>query len=155
MKSPARFPLLCLSATVLLLGGCDAVTSTLGLETAKLKAAKLEAESKAVGAACRQSGRALEDCYSLYNWLSVDHIYAGWMSMDEYMRENKLETVKPDLPPMREPLPAKKKKATAQPAANPAPEGASAPLSPLASPTTSPDASSSSGAPSSPQGPAS
>jgi hypothetical protein len=142
-------------AAALLLGGCDAVSSALGLEDAKLKAARLEAESKAVGAACRQSGRALEDCYSLYNWLSVDSIYAGWMAMDEYMRDNKLETVRPDLPPMREPLPPKKKKpaAGAQAAAAANPQQGASP-SPSPSPTT-PAAAASPGALSPPQGPAS
>lgn len=68
----------------------------------------MEPEAKAVGSACRQSGRAIEDCYSIYGWLPKAGIYAGWREMDEYMRENKLETVAPQLPPP-EPPGAKRK----------------------------------------------
>lgn len=95
-----------------LLGGCDQVTQQLGLEDLGKKEARLEAEGKAVGSACRQSGRAIEDCYSIYAWLPKAAIYAGWREMDGYMRENQLDTVAPQLPPP-EPPGAKKKKKTA------------------------------------------
>jgi len=97
-------------AAPLLLGGCDQVQSKLGIEDQAAKAAKLEAEGKAVGGACRQSGRAIEDCYSIYGWLPKAGIYAGWREMDEYMRENKLETIVPQLPPPEPPGARKKKK---------------------------------------------
>lgn len=70
----------------------------------------MEPEAKAVGSACRQSGRAIEDCYSIYGWLPKAGIYAGWREMDEYMRENKLETVAPQLPPPEPPGARKKAK---------------------------------------------
>jgi hypothetical protein len=73
--------------------GCDQVSQKLGMEDPAKKEARLEPEAKAVGSACRQSGRAIEDCYSIYGWLPKAGIYAGWREMDEYMRENKLETI--------------------------------------------------------------
>jgi hypothetical protein len=96
---------------ILGLGACDQVNQKLGLEDPAKKEAKTEQEAKAVGSACRQSGRAIEDCYSIYNWLPKAGIYAGWREMDEYMRENKLETIEPQLPPPEGPGSKKKKKA--------------------------------------------
>ena len=80
------------------------------MEDPAKKEARLEPEAKAVGSACRQSGRAIEDCYSIYGWLPKAGIYAGWREMDEYMRENKLETIVPQLPPPEPPGARKKKK---------------------------------------------
>ena len=93
------------------LTACDQVGQKLGLEDPAKKEAKAEQEAKAVGSACRQSGRAIEDCYSIYSWLPKAGIYAGWREMDEYMRENKLETIAPQLPPPEAPGTKKKKKA--------------------------------------------
>jgi hypothetical protein len=70
-----------------LLTGCD----LLGLDTPEKKAA----DGQAIGAACRQAGRALEDCYLLNKRSDAAAIYAGWREMDDYMRENKLEVVEP------------------------------------------------------------
>ena len=94
-----------LIACSLLLGlsGCDLIQQKLGIEAPAVKAARLDAEGQAVGSACRQSGRAIEDCYSIYSWLSKASIYQGWRDMDAYMRENKLETVEPQLPPPQPP----------------------------------------------------
>lgn len=97
-------------AAPLLLGGCDQVQSKLGIEDQAAKAAKLEAEGKAVGGACRQSGRAIEDCYSVYYWLPKDAVYGGWREMDVYMRENQIQTIAPTLPPAPPPEDPKKKK---------------------------------------------
>ena len=91
------------SALLLSLGGCDLIQQRLGLEDPAVKAARLEAEGQAVGGGCRQSGRAIEDCYAIYSWLQKAAIYAGWRDMDGYMRENKLETVEPLLPPPQSP----------------------------------------------------
>jgi hypothetical protein len=100
-----------LIACSLLLGlsGCDLIQQKLGIEAPAVKAARLDAEGQAVGSACRQSGRAIEDCYSIYSWLSKASIYQGWRDMDAYMRENKLETVEPQLPPPQPPGTRKKK----------------------------------------------
>lgn len=109
---------------ILGLGACDQVSSKLGLEDPAKKEAKSEQEAKAVGSACRQSGRAIEDCYSIYSWLPKAGIYAGWREMDEYMRENKLETIAPQLPPP-EPPGTKKKKKAAEPASEGEPKAES------------------------------
>lgn len=93
---------------VLALTACDQVEQKLGLEDPAKKEARMEPEAKAVGSACRQSGRAIEDCYAIYGWLPKAGIYAGWREMDEYMRENKLETVAPQLPPPEPPGTKKK-----------------------------------------------
>lgn len=102
--------LIFLSLALLLLAGCDQVNQKLGLEDPARKEARLEGEGKAVGSACRQSGRAIEDCYSIYNWLPKSAIFAGWREMDEYMRQNQIETVVPQLPPAEPPGARKKKK---------------------------------------------
>lgn len=108
---PASFlPCLLLLATPWL-SGCDQITQKMGLEDPSKKEARLEPEGKAVGSACRHSGRAIEDCYSIYSWLPKAAIYAGWREMDAYMRENQIETVPPQLPPPEPPGAKKKKKA--------------------------------------------
>lgn len=76
-----------------ILGGCE----LLGMEDpAKIAAAK-EAEGKAVGGACRHSGRALEDCYLMNPKAGKAAIFAGWRDMDAYMRDNKIDAMEPDL----------------------------------------------------------
>ena len=109
-SEPGR-KLLIISSLLLALSGCDAVQQKLGLEAPAAKLARNEAEGKAVGGACRQSGRAIEDCYSIYAWLPKSAIYEGWRDMDIYMRENKLQTVEPQLPPPQPPGAKKKKPA--------------------------------------------
>ena len=74
------------------------IQQKMGLENPAAKAAKDEADGKAVGGACRQSGRAIEDCYSIYGWLPKAGIYAGWREMDEYLRETKGEGIAPVIP---------------------------------------------------------
>jgi hypothetical protein len=81
--------------TSTLLAGCD----MLGIESATVTAEKRSAEGKAIGAACRNAARAIEDCYTLNKRAEKASIYAGWREMDDYMRENKLEPVTPLLPP--------------------------------------------------------
>lgn len=95
--------------SVLTLAGCDQIANRLGLQDPAVKTAQDDAEGRAVGGACRQAGRAIEDCYSIYSWLPKASIYEGWRDMDEYMRENKLETIAPQLPPP-EPPGSKKKR---------------------------------------------
>ena len=99
----------------LTLTGCDQVSQKLGMEDPAKKEARLEPEAKAVGSACRHSGRAIEDCYSIYSWLPKSGIYAGWREMDSYMRENEIETSPPQLPPPEPPSLGKKKKKAAAP----------------------------------------
>lgn len=90
-------------AFLFFLTGCEQVNELLGLEDLAQKEARLEADGKAVGGGCRQSGRALEDCYAIYSWLPRAAVYAGWRDMDAYMRENNIETIEPQLPPVEPP----------------------------------------------------
>ena len=73
------------------LAGCD----QLGIETPDKVAARVEADGKAIGGACRHAGRALEDCYEINRRASKAAVYAGWRDMDAYMRENNIAVVKP------------------------------------------------------------
>ncbi|EXI69424.1 MAG: hypothetical protein AW08_00636 [Candidatus Accumulibacter adjunctus] len=127
MFDRARLPFRTLLIACWLLPGlsaCDSAQQAVGIEPAGAKLARLDAEGKAVGGACRQSGRAIEDCYSIYSWLPKASIYEGWRDMDIYMRENKLETVEPQLPPPQPPGSKKKRAAASEPAEG---EGKSAP----------------------------
>lgn len=85
------------------LNGCDMIQQQMGIEDPVEKAARTDGEGRAVGGACRQSGRAIEDCYAIYAWLPKAAIYEGWRDMDAYMRDNKLETIEPQLPPVSAP----------------------------------------------------
>ena len=116
---PGRALLTVLIAIVLSAGltGCDMIQQQLGIEDPAAKAAKADAEGKAVGGACRQSGRAIEDCYSIYSWLPKSATYEGWRDMDAYMRDNKLETVEPQLPPVAAPGTRRKAPAAENPSA--------------------------------------
>jgi hypothetical protein len=105
-----KTPYIALVIACLQFAGCDLINQKLGLEDPAKKEARQESEGKAVGSACRQSGRAIEDCYSIYSWLPKSPIYAGWREMDAYMRENQLETIAPQLPPPEPPSNGKKKK---------------------------------------------
>ncbi len=93
------------------LTGCEQVNQALGLEDAAKKEARQEAEGRAVGGACRHSGRAIEDCYAIYTWLPKAAVFGGWRDMDTYMRENKIDTVAPQLPPPEPPGKKRKKPA--------------------------------------------
>ena len=73
--------------------GCD----QLGIESAEKTAAARDADGKAVGGACRHAGRAIEDCYAIYKKAERAAIFAGWRDMNDYMRENKIDAVAPQL----------------------------------------------------------
>lgn len=82
---------LTLPLIVLALTACD----QLGIDTPAQTAARIEADGKAVGGACRHAGRALEDCYLMNRRASKAAVYAGWRDMDAYMRENSISVVAP------------------------------------------------------------
>jgi len=85
-------------SVALLLAAVGAVGCNLfGSEAAEAAAARREADGKAVGGACRHAGRAIEDCYTLNRRADKSAVYAGWREMNDYMRENKLEPVAPQL----------------------------------------------------------
>ncbi len=92
--------LLCCSP--LWLAGCD----QLGIESATAVASRNEATGKAVGAACRHAGRAIEDCYTLNKKADKGAVFAGWKEMNDYMRENKIDEVKPVIPVTKPAAPA-------------------------------------------------
>jgi hypothetical protein len=92
----------------LALAGCD----QLGIESSASTKARVDADDKAVGGACRHAGRAIEDCYTLNKKADKAAVFAGWREMNEYMVENKLEPVVPVIPP-EPPKPAKPAKAAA------------------------------------------
>ena len=79
--------------TCLLLAGCD----MLGIESPEKTAAARDADGRAIGGACRHAGRAIEDCYAIYRKADRAAIFAGWRDMNDYMRENKIEPVAPQL----------------------------------------------------------
>ena len=81
--------------SVLLLSACD----RLGIADPAKEAAQKESDARATGSACRHAGRAIEDCYTLNPDAARASIFAGWKEMNDYMRENKIEVVKPELPP--------------------------------------------------------
>ena len=68
-----------------------------GGESADAVAARREADGKAVGGACRHAGRAIEDCFAIYKKADRAAVFAGWRDMNDYMRENKIEPVSPQL----------------------------------------------------------
>ena len=84
---------LCASLLAALLTGCD----MLGIESPEKVAAVREADGKAIGAACRHAGRAIEDCYALNKRADKAAVFTGWREMNDYMRENKIEPVAPTL----------------------------------------------------------
>jgi hypothetical protein len=81
---------LSITALALLLAACD--LPGMGPDP---RIAIREAEGKAVGGACRQALRGIEDCYALNERSPKTAVYSGWKEMDEYMRENKIEGQRP------------------------------------------------------------
>ena len=93
----SRLALTALLLASSLLAGCDVVVGALGIESPEKVAAMREAEGKAVGGACRHAGRAIEDCYALNKKAEKASVFAGWRDMNDYMRENKIEPVQPQV----------------------------------------------------------
>jgi hypothetical protein len=79
--------------SLLLLTGCE----MLGIESPERVAAARDADGKAIGGACRHAARAIEDCYALNKKADRAAIFAGWRDMNDYMRENKIEPVPPQI----------------------------------------------------------
>lgn len=80
----------------LVLAGCDQLSERAGFPDA----AKVEADGKAIGGACRHAGRGLEDCFRLNKTASKAAVYAGWKEMNEYMAQNKIAVVEPTVTPL-------------------------------------------------------
>ena len=73
------------------LAGCDQIAV---LDGSKAR----EADGVAVGSACRQAGRAIEDCFNMNPDAPKASVFAGWKEMNDYMVQNKLESVTPQVP---------------------------------------------------------
>jgi hypothetical protein len=86
------------SILLVLLAGSFAACDKLPIPDPNRAALQKEQDGKAVGAACRHAGRAIEDCYKLNPKASKSAVFAGWREMNDYMTENKLEVVLPTLP---------------------------------------------------------
>jgi hypothetical protein len=101
-----------LLAAVLFLAGCDQMKERAGFPDP----ARMEAEGKAIGGGCRNSGRGLEDCYRLNPDAGKAAIYAGWKEMNEYMAKNNMVAVEPSIPSesLAPPRKMKRKKADAE-----------------------------------------
>jgi len=82
-----------------LLGGCDQFREALDLPPSPEKEnAATEAEAKAIGGACRQAGRSLEDCYLLNAEARKAAIFDGWKEMNDYMQAKELPVVPSKIP---------------------------------------------------------
>ena len=108
-KSPLRLMLTIVGAAAVL-GGCE----RLGIPDPTKTAAQAESEGKAIGSACRHAGRAIEDCFTLNPNASKAAVFAGWKEMNDYMAENKISEVSPQLPPPAPPIPPGTKPAKAK-----------------------------------------
>ena len=86
-----------LFAALMLLSACDMLGGALGIESPEKVAASRDAEGKAIGGACRHAGRAIEDCYTMNKKADKAAMFAGWRDMNDYMRENKIEPVAPQM----------------------------------------------------------
>jgi hypothetical protein len=96
-----RLPLSCCAmlCTALILSGCERI----GIADPVKEAANRESDARATGGACRHAGRALEDCYAINPDAGRAAVFAGWKEMNDYMRENKIEDVKPVIAPNSSP----------------------------------------------------
>lgn len=86
-----KLKILMLLGTTGILSSCD-LSQIPGLD----KRLNIE-DSKAIGAACRHSGRALEDCFTLNPLALQSGVFEGWRDMNDYMVANKIETVEPQI----------------------------------------------------------
>ncbi len=94
---PRRTLIALVFASTYLLAGCDMLGGALGIESPERVAAAREAEGKAIGGACRNAARAIEDCFALNKKADKAAVFAGWREMNDYMRENKIEAVTPQV----------------------------------------------------------
>lgn len=83
---------------ILMVAGAATMLSSCDLSQIPGLDGKLSIEdSKAVGAACRHSGRALEDCFAMNPKTHPAGVFDGWRDMNDYMLANEIEVVKPEV----------------------------------------------------------
>ena len=81
---------LALAAAMLpLVSGCDRLADLLDIPDP----ARDAADAQAIGSACRQTGRSIEDCYALNPNAQKSAVFSGWKSMNDYMMEHNLKEV--------------------------------------------------------------
>ena len=80
---------LALAALLPLVSGCDRLADLLDIPDP----AKDAANAQAIGSACRQTGRSIEDCYALNPGAQKSAVFSGWKSMNDYMMEHSLKEV--------------------------------------------------------------
>jgi len=83
-----------IAAFLPVLGGCDALKDRMGIPDP----ARIEAEGRAVGGACRHAGRGIEDCYQLNPKADKPSVFMGWKEMNEYMIKNNMQAMTPEIP---------------------------------------------------------
>ncbi|MFU2487831.1 hypothetical protein [Thauera sp. WH-1] len=93
IASRPSLPALVLIALLPLVAGCEQIAELLELPNPARDAARMEAEGRAIGSACRHAGRSLEDCYTLNASADKASVFAGWRDMNDYMMDRKLEVV--------------------------------------------------------------
>jgi hypothetical protein len=79
---------------VLSLGGCNWFNHVTGLS---------KDSDKAIGAACRQTGRSLEACFVRNPSADRGQVFSGWREMQEYMAKQQLPTMQPPPDPVPPP----------------------------------------------------
>lgn len=99
--------------SLLLLIAALSACELLGIPDPAKEAERKDAEGKAIGSACRHAGRALEDCFALNTTAPKASVFAGWKEMNDYMVQNKIETVKPEIQLAAKPAPKEKTEETA------------------------------------------
>lgn len=83
---------------ILMVAGAATMLSSCDLSQIPGLDGKLSLEdSKAVGAACRHSGRALEDCFVMNPNTHQSGVFEGWRDMNDYMLANQIDVVKPEI----------------------------------------------------------
>ena len=93
---PGRAALLAVLMFAPMLTACDKLGLP-GFGGPSAADSRREAESRAIGGACRHAGRAIEDCFTLNRQADKAAIFAGWREMNDYMTENQIETVRPSI----------------------------------------------------------
>jgi hypothetical protein len=92
---------LVLVAVLPLLSACDRLADMLEMPNP----VRENADAEAIGSACRQTGRSIEDCYALNPNAQKAAIFEGWKSMNEYMIKYSLKEVPSLIPRADAPVP--------------------------------------------------
>ncbi|WP_051509639.1 hypothetical protein [Hylemonella gracilis] len=86
MKLRLSFRILAISSAALLLAACD-----IPGVAPDPRIAMRDADSRAIGNACRYALRGLEECYANNPKALKTAVLEGWREMDQYMRENDIK----------------------------------------------------------------